>query len=272
MRCTRTHSSNGGFATGTRWVDQTGEVTLGSLSSLFRWGPCYIGERLQCLNPIRPPVSGVKWCFMKSEIAVATVLGKAYYRIVKELKQRKLIFLSLVPGKPIPPSIRVVITTVEEKPSVNHPNVLVYDTDADPADTIDEAARLIRSKESYEELAIGVDPGKTFGTAVLGDGKILKTAEWLSLEMTVDAILGELKRNPARVQRIRIGNGIPKLAEDVAARLSIALPDNAVIEIVSEAGTSSSRDDGFRKKLSDADSAIHIAEKPGTVRSGRKNA
>jgi hypothetical protein len=198
---------------------------------------------------------------MSSKIAVTTVSGKAYYRLVNELQQRKLPFLSLIPGESIPPSVKVVITTDKEKPSVYHPTILVYDAETDPSGTVDEAMRIIQSKESYEELVIGVDPGKTFGIAVLGDGKILKKEERLTQEMAVDTILTDLKRNPAKARRVKIGSGIPELAEEIASRLRIALPENTRIEMVSEVGTSTFRGKGFRRKMSDADSAINIARK-----------
>jgi len=207
---------------------------------------------------------------MKSKIAVATVLGKAYYRLVNELKQRNVSFLSLIPGESIPPSIKVVITTDGEKVQVDYPTILVYDAEADPSPTINEAIRLAQSKEIYGEVSIGVDPGKTFGIAVLGDGKIIKKEEGLTLEMAVDTILTELKQNPAKAQKVKIGTGIPESAEEVASRLKIALPENARIEMVNEAGTSTFRGKGFRKKMSDADSAIHIAIKNSNLQSRRK--
>jgi len=198
---------------------------------------------------------------MRSKIAVSTVSGKAYYKLVNELKQRRLPFLSLIPGEPIPPSIEVVITTDKEKASVGHRTVLVYNAEAEPSGIIDEAIRVIQSKEAYGELAVGVDPGKTFGVAVLGDGKILRKEEGLTLEMAIDTILTELKRNPAKAQRIKIGKGIPELAEEINRRLSRVLPKNVSIEMVSEAGTSTLRGKGFRRKMSDADSAMNIARK-----------
>jgi hypothetical protein len=206
---------------------------------------------------------------MKTEIAVTTLSGKAYYRLVSELKQRNIPFLSLIPGESIPTSIRVVITTDKEKPLVKHPSILIYDAEASPSLKIDQTIRLIQKKETYEEVIIGIDPGKTFGIAVLGDGKVLRKKEGLTLEMTVDAVLTELKRNSAHVQKVRIGKGIPKLAEEIAGRLSIAFPDGLRIEMVSEAGTTTLRGKGFRKKISDADSAVIIAEKRGNVQSGR---
>jgi hypothetical protein len=207
---------------------------------------------------------------MRPKIAVTTVSGKAYYRLVNELKKRKLPFLSLIPGESIPPSIRVAITTDKEKTAVDHPTVLIYDEETDPAKTIDEAVRVIQEKKVYGEVAVGVDPGKTFGIAVLGDGNVLKREEKPTLEMAIDTILTELKRNPAQVRKVKIGDGIPELAEEIANRLRIALPESTRIEKVSEKGTSTIRGKGFRRKMSDADSAVRIARKNSNVQPRRK--
>jgi hypothetical protein len=208
---------------------------------------------------------------MSSKIAVVTVSGKAYYRLVNELKKRRFDFLSLIPKEPIPPSIYVVITTEIEKSSINHPNILIYNPDIDPSITIEEALRIIQNKEAYEELVIGVDIGKTFGIAVLADGKILSKDEKNTLEIALSFVLQELTKNPANVKIVRIGNGVPKMAKEFANRLSIALPENGSIEMVSEENTSSLRNRGLIKKISDSESATRIAGKKGKLFSNSTN-
>ncbi len=202
----------------------------------------------------------------RAKIAVATVSGKAYYKLVNELKDRDVPFLSLVPGDPIPQSIKVVLTTEKEKPVIDHQRILIYDAEKDPSDIISEALRIVMNKEVYEELVIGVDPGKTFGVAVLADGKTLRREELSTMEKTIDFILTELKRNPSKTQIIRIGKGLPNLAEEIASRLERSIPESVLIEMVDEKGTSSLKNSGFKKKLSDADSAIKIASKKGEIR------
>ena len=192
---------------------------------------------------------------------MTTVSGKAYYWLVNELNRRRIPFLSLIPGEVIPPSIKVVITTRDESRLVNHPSVLIYTPDEEPSKIVDEALRIIKNKKTYEELVIGVDPGKTFGVAVLGDGNILEKKERLTLEMAVDAVLTAISRHPARTRKIKIGDGMPETAEEVASRFQVAAPENTIIEIVSEAGTSNIRGDGSRRKISDADAAVNIARK-----------
>jgi hypothetical protein len=208
---------------------------------------------------------------MSSKIAVATVSGKAYYLIVNELKQRKLPFLSCVPDKLIPLSIQVVITTEAERLTVKYPNVLVYNPENEPSETIDEAIRIIQSKEAYKEVTVGIDPGKNFGVAVLGDGRILKKTQSFSLEKAVDTVLMDIKKNPAQRRLVKIGNGIPELAEEIASRLNTTLPDDVSIELVSEVGTSILKSDGSKRKATDADSAIEIARKNGQIKTRRMN-
>jgi hypothetical protein len=198
---------------------------------------------------------------MKSKIAVATVSGRAYYWLVNELNKRKIPFLSLIPGEVIPSSVKVVITTKDEKERIDHPSVLVYDPDRGPSVIVDEAVRIIQDKKTYEELVIGVDPGKTFGVAVLGDGRVLEKKERLTFEMAIDSVLTAIERHPAKKYRIKIGDGVPELAEEMVDRLEPSIPRNVTIEIVSETGTSNAREKGLRRKISDADAAVNIARK-----------
>ncbi|MBS7625036.1 hypothetical protein KEJ29_05615 [Candidatus Bathyarchaeota archaeon] len=199
---------------------------------------------------------------VRAKVAVSTVNGKAYYKLVNELKSRGILFLSIVPGETIPSSIKVVITTENEKHLINHPQVLVYDIDSDPSIIINEAQKIIAGKDFYEELIIGIDPGKTFGIAVLADGKTIKREEFSNIDNMINFVLTEINL-PSKVKKVRIGRGMPDLAEEIARRLGRALPGNVVIEIVSEEGTSTSKEGGFKRKLSDSESAIRIASRRG---------
>lgn len=200
----------------------------------------------------------------RAAIAVVTVSGKAYYKIVNELKNRNIPFLSIIPGDPIPPFIKVVITTEGERHLISHSNILIYNVEEDPSKIIDEAVRIVSGKDLYEEVTIGVDPGKIFGVAVLGDGRTLKREEFASMERAIDFILTELNRVPSKAKRVRIGMGVPEVAMKMAWRLDMVLPENITIEIVDEEGTSTLKDTSLvRRKLSDADSAVKIALKEG---------
>lgn len=207
----------------------------------------------------------------KVKIALATVSGKAYYKLVKELKQRKIPFLSLIPRDHVPLNIKVVITTKEEQHLVKHPNILVFKDEMTPTTIVDEAIRVAQGKQDYDRVIIGIDPGKTFGVAITADGKVLETATSSSLEETVNTVLESLSRTPATVNVVKIGNGAPIYAEKLVHLLNMSLPKRVVIKIVSEAGTSHfMRETTHRRGSRDMMSAIKIAERNGQVLSRRK--
>jgi hypothetical protein len=208
---------------------------------------------------------------MKAKIAVATVSGKAYYELVNELKRKGLFFWSLKPWDPIPLDAKVVITTNEECHYVTHPSVLIFDYESDPELVVNEAIRIAQGKPSYEKVVIGVDPGKTFGVALLGDDNVLKTANCSSLEETINAILEGLVRFPAAVNMVKVGNGAPSYAKELLHSLDKALPENVAIEIVSEAGTSRSMNEtAHRRELRNVMSAKEIAGRTGKEFSRKK--
>jgi len=208
---------------------------------------------------------------MKAKIAVATVSGKAYYHLVNELKARGLAFLSLTPYDPIPTYIKVVITTKGERSLISHPNVLVFEETVDPATIISEAVRSVEGKRNHNTITVGVDPGKTFGIAVLSNGNVLETVTRSSIEQTVNAVLEVLTKNPANAYIVKVGDGAPQYTQALLSRLDETLPQDVAIEIVSEAGTSHfSRKTVHRRGLRDAMSAVKIAERRGRRFSRRK--
>lgn len=211
---------------------------------------------------------------MKANIVVATVSGKAYYLIVSELKRKNVPFLSLIPKDPIPIEIKVVITTEKEQPQINHEKVLIYKEGVEPEALINEALQIIQGKEHYEKIVIGVDPGEVFGVAVLADGKVIETGNCFSVEETLDKIrniLRNLERIPVTSLSIKVGDGVPVYKEKLLRVLDNALPSNAMLESVSEAGTDRYLNDTkHRRGLRDIVSAIRIAGRNGHTFPRRK--
>jgi hypothetical protein len=207
---------------------------------------------------------------MKAKIGVATVSGKAYYKLVNELKNRGLAFLSLKPWDSVPLDIDVVITTEKERNSVKHPKVLTYEDSVDPATIIDEAVRIIQGKKNYERVVIGIDPGETFGIAILGDGNAIETFSCSSSEEIVKAILQALRRIPTSINVVKVGDA-PIYTKELLHLLDDALPENVTIEIVSEAGTSHFiKDATHRRGIRDIMSATMIAGRKGQLYQRRK--
>ena len=203
---------------------------------------------------------------MKAKIAVATVSGKAYYLLVNELKNRGLDFLSLTPQESVPIDIEVVITTAAERHFIKHPQILVYTNETDPAEVVNEAVRTLQGKKSRETIVVGVDPGKTFGLAVLSNGNVLETVTCSSIEETVSTIVNALAKLQAVAHVVKVGNGAPSIAAELLPLLDETLPKSVTIEVVSEAGTSRFVGETLHKRgLRDALSAVKIAERRGQL-------
>ncbi len=201
---------------------------------------------------------------MKIKIAVATVSGKAYYQLVNELKARGLPFLSLTPYDTVPVDIKVVITTQNERSLIDHPNVFVYEENMDPSTIVNEAIRSAEGKRNHDTITVGIDPGKTFGIAVLSNGNVLETMIHSSTEQTVNAVLDVLTKNPATTYMVKVGDGAPEYTRGLLSQLDEALPKDVAIEIVSEAGTSRfGKETVHRRGLRDAMSAVKISERRG---------
>ncbi len=208
---------------------------------------------------------------MKAKIALATVSGRAYYKLVNELKRKGLPFLSLKPWDPIPLNIKVVITTKEERHLVAYPNVLIFEYESNPTLVIDEAVLGVHGKRTYEKVVVGVDPGKTYGVAVLGDDNVLETLICSGSKEAVNVIQDDLKRFPATVSVVKVGDGAPAYTKGLLLSLDEILPQETVIEVVSEAGTSRFMNEtAHRRGLRDAMSAIEIAGRNGQILPRRK--
>jgi len=208
---------------------------------------------------------------LKAKIAVATVNGRAYYQLVTELNRKRLPFLSLKPWDPIPLHIKVVLTTEEESHQVSHPQILLFGQGSNPEAVVDEAVLIVQGKQGYEKVIVGVDPGKTYGIAILGDNQVLATLTSSNIDEASHLVVDNLKRFPADAKVVRVGNGPPEYTQTLLDSLDKALPEETLVEIVSEAGTSRLTNKSVnRRVLKDAVSAIKIAGRNGRILS-RKN-
>jgi hypothetical protein len=209
---------------------------------------------------------------MKAKVAVATVSGKTYFLIVNKLRERNMAFLSLIPGDPVPTEVKAVITTEKEKHLINHERILVYDGETEPDTVVNEAVKILQGKESYEKIAIGIDPGEVFGLAVIADGKVNETENCFSAQEVLNKIKDVIKNVDvsSTVVSVKIGNGVPAY-KDLLKTLNDALPPQVILEVVSEAGTNRHiNENKHRRGLRDIASAMRIAGRAGHVYARRK--
>ena len=209
---------------------------------------------------------------MKAKVAVATVSGKAYFLIVTKLKERNIPFISLVPGETVPTEVKAVITTEKEKDWVNHEKILVFDSETGQDNLANEVMKIIKGKEDYEKIVVGVDPGGVFVLAVIADGKVNETGNCFSAQEVLTKISSVIKNVDVASTSvtIRIGSGVPAY-KDLLETLDTALPPQVVLEVVSEAGTNRALNHNkHRRGLRDIASAICIAGRTGYVYPRRK--
>lgn len=204
---------------------------------------------------------------MNAEVAVATIQGKTYFLIVKQLKERNIPFLSLIPGETVPAEIKVVITTEKEKHLVNHEKILVYNGETGPETAVNNIRKILEGKESYERIVVGIDPGEVFGLAVIADGKVNETKNCFSIHEAlskVTSVLEDVDFASTSVS-IKIGNGVPTYKE-LIRKFDLALPIEVAFEVVSETGTSHPLNHNkHRRGLRDIASAICIAGRAGHI-------
>lgn len=203
---------------------------------------------------------------MKTKIAVATVNGRAYFELVTELYNKRLPFLSLKPWDSVPSNIKVVITTKEECNKVEHHTVLCYEQGSSPESVVDEAVLKVKGKQGYKKIVVGVDPGNSCGIAILGDNTVIETRNASSINDAANLICESLKRFPAETKIVRVGDGTPEYTTALVSLLDELLPQEILVEIVKEAGTSRlPRKSVNRRLLKDKVSAIKIAGRTGQV-------
>lgn len=188
-----------------------------------------------------------------AEIAVVTSNMRLYYKIVQELKNEGIYFISIKPGEIIPTEIKCVITSSNEKKLIHHSNILTVDNeDSNP---IVPRLRYVLTEGEPSLIIVGVDPGKTYGIAVLINENVLETHKAFSSKEASEIIKNVLKNFSAIRKVIRIGTGNPIYYKQLFELLNNV---DADLELVNEFETSSGS-----RAIKDTKAAIAIANKKG---------
>jgi len=209
---------------------------------------------------------------MKEKVAVATVVGKAYFLIVNELREQNISFISLVPSEPVPAEVKVVITTEKEKQLVKHEKILIFKDESELDNLVNEVKRILQGKEAYEKIVIGIDPGEAIGLALIADGKVIEEGNCFSTQEVINCIIKRIRNVNFSLTSVsvKIGNGVPVYKELLEA-LEDALPPQVALEVVGEAGTNRPLKENKRSRgIRHISSAIRIAGRTGYVIPRRK--
>ena len=175
-----------------------------------------------------------------SPVAIATLSGRAYYRITSLLKEVGIPFGSLIPGGEVPKGVKVVLTTLSERKTIQSPSVIALEEFSDPSSLRHEIAKRLQS-QGNGKLIVGIDPGSRIGVvAFYGDDEIYSNV-LSSADQVVSRVckLQELTKNSDGENIIRVGNGDLRLAVAIVKGLKGTVGQAARIELVDERGTSS---------------------------------
>lgn len=188
---------------------------------------------------------------MRKALGILTEDFRLYHDLVAALKARDLPFVSLSFARRIPDTVGAVLTSPAEAGRIRFRHVVVVDEiDASVA----KAIQILKGKLSWNELLIGIDPGREPGVAIIGDGEVIDTRIAASPEAVAFHVRQAIRMFPADETSVRIGHGDPTNRNRI---LNALARDRLRVEIVDEAGTT------HRTAQPDVDAAIEIARTPG---------
>jgi hypothetical protein len=179
-------------------------------------------------------------------IGLVTEDFRFFHLMVRFLKERGEPFVSLGLDDPIPENVGAIITTNAEREGVRFENII---SDGDP-DIAFKAARSVLRGKRFSRVVVGIDPGRTPGIAVIGDGRIIDT-ELVYCPEDVTETLARMTRNlDFDLMLIRVGHGDPTNRNRIIHAVW-SLADE--VEIVDESKTTK------KTVTPDIDAAILIA-------------
>jgi hypothetical protein len=179
-------------------------------------------------------------------IGLVTEDFRFFHRMVRLLKMKGEPFVSLGFDDPVPDSVGAIITTTGERDRVRF-NTVVSDDDPDFAF---KAARSVLRGKRFSKVVVGIDPGRTPGIAVMGDGRIIDTEQVYCPEDVTETLVRMTWNLDFEQMLIRVGHGDPTNRNRIIHAVW-HLADE--VEIVDETKTTK------RTVTPDIDAAIMIA-------------
>jgi hypothetical protein len=196
-------------------------------------------------------------CLGKDKMKTIGVFTKdfsLYYDLIKNLKKRKISFVSLNSLDNVPSGIGVIITSNNELHDVKLSKVIAADAYETIDHAIDLSIQMLVGKDLYSKVYIGIDPGDQPGIAVVGDDILLQKMNVDTPEKVLTRIKRVLREYPATETLIRIGHGsIITRNRIINSLISLGIP----IEIVDETKTTPTQQ--IKRLEKDGEAAAAIA-------------
>ncbi|RLF12446.1 MAG: hypothetical protein DRJ98_00710 [Thermoprotei archaeon] len=202
---------------------------------------------------------------MLSRIGVYATRAKDYYEIISELRRLNLDFVSLDPDSPLPKEIKVVLVAKEDALKMQGLNgVKVVEVKDKGISLLSARIRLaLQGRDKFGELIVGIDPGETYGLAVVADSALIDYRVFREVDDLLNYVKDVVEAKLAVRTLLRIGDGSPKHRDKVLSTFSIGL-EGVEVEVVDEALASLTSIPSLDPPIpKDAASALHIALKEG---------
>ena len=201
-----------------------------------------------------------------TEVVVATLDGRSYYKIVKFLKSLKLNYEELSPHEAVNSNTKIIMTSQKESTIFKKKNIIL-DSELSENPLAIKAKILRNSMKSYmyDQLIIGIDPGKRIGISIFYLYHEIESIVLTCVECVLDLISKILSGIIARRKIVRIGDGNKIMANNIAFHIKSKF-DFVDVEIVDEHGTSSHINaERNRRIFKDKSSARLIAFRNGKI-------
>ncbi|MHA1953400.1 MAG: hypothetical protein ACXAAM_03360 [Candidatus Heimdallarchaeaceae archaeon] len=176
---------------------------------------------------------------------------------IKEIKTNHIL-----PRGSIPSNTDIIITTETEKQVFTERKIFIPKA-FNLYYLYSNLFLLKNNKKSFERVAIGIDPGKTIGFAVVANNDlILGTAEFFSAVDSVKEVIKVFFNVETTDFIIKVGEGGGVIREEIVKRIEEIFREKIVLEVVKEDNTSKNqiflKDTDYSKNVK---SAVLIARK-----------
>jgi hypothetical protein len=194
-------------------------------------------------------------------VIIATKNFRFLYKLNEILSDIKEIKTNhILPNQSIPSNTDIVVTTEIERKELVFEKIFVPKA-FNRYYLYSNILLLAKNKKYFNELIIGIDPGKTTGFVVLAEKEtILGGAEFYTAVDTVKEVITVFFNIETSVLIVKIGLGGGEIKDEIVKRLNDIFHDKVAIDIVNEDFTSQGKTNRFGTKFTrNVQSAILIA-------------
>lgn len=184
----------------------------------------------------------------------------AINEILSKIKEMKIDHT--LPSDPFPERVDVVISTEIEKHSINFDKIFIPKA-YNIMYLYSNIYLLANNKDRFENITIGIDPGKIIGFAVLSDdGTILNATDLYSTTDVVKETISAYFNIETNDFIVKIGRGGKTVKKEIITKLEKTFHGKILVKIVNEDNTSIRRKRFISAKYGkNATSAILIAKR-----------